>query len=57
MLIMAGTNDLVMGVAPGMVLHSIQALHAVVSNGRRPHSGVAALRSSATDVSVASRLW
>ena len=28
MLIMAGTNDLAMGVVPGMVLHSIQALHA-----------------------------
>ena len=27
-LIMAGTNDLAMGVAPGMVVHSIQALHA-----------------------------
>ena len=27
-LIMVGTNDLAMGVAPGMVLHSIQALHA-----------------------------
>ena len=25
---MAGNNDLVMGVAPGMVRHSIQALHA-----------------------------
>ena len=28
MLIMTGTNDLAMGVTPGMVLHSIQALHA-----------------------------
>ena len=28
MLIMAGTNHLAMGVAPCMVLHSIQALHA-----------------------------
>ena len=27
MLIMAGTNDLAMGIAPGMVLHNIQALH------------------------------
>ena len=28
MLIMSGTYDLAMGVAPGMVLRSIQALHA-----------------------------
>ena len=33
MLIMAGTNDLAMGVAPGMVLHSIQALHAECQMG------------------------
>ena len=33
MLIMAGTNDLAMGVAPDMVLHSIQALHAVCQMG------------------------
>ena len=30
---MAGTNDLAMGVAPGMVLHSIQALHAECQMG------------------------
>ena len=33
MLIMAGTNDLAMGVAPGMVLHSFQALHAECQMG------------------------
>ena len=33
MLIMAETNDLAMGVAPGMVLHSIQALHAECQMG------------------------
>ena len=32
-LIMAGTNDLAMGVAPDMVLHSIQALHAECQMG------------------------
>ena len=33
MLIMAGTKDLATGVAPGMVLHSIQALHAECQMG------------------------
>ena len=33
MLIMVKTNDLAMGVARGMVLHSIQALHAVCQMG------------------------
>ena len=33
MLIMAGTNDLAMGVAPGVALHRIQALHAVCQMG------------------------
>ena len=33
MLIMAGTKDLVKGVAPGMVLHSFQALHAEFQMG------------------------
>ena len=33
MLIKAGNNDLVMGVAPGMVRHSIQALHAEYQMG------------------------
>ena len=41
MLIMAGTNHLAMEGAPCMVLHSIQTLPRGVSNGRRPHSGVA----------------
>ena len=31
--IMAGTNDLAMGVAPGMVLHSIQVLHGECQKG------------------------
>ena len=39
MLIMAGTKDLAMGVAPGMVLHSIQAMRANFQM-RHPQSGV-----------------
>ena len=46
LLIMAGTIDLVTGVAPGMVLHNIQTLRAECQM-----EGV--LRSSATDGSVA----
>ena len=38
LLIMAGANDLVLGVAPGMVLHSIQALHAKCQMGCLPKS-------------------
>ena len=33
MLIMAGNNDPVMGVSPGLVRHSIQALHAEYQMG------------------------